>query len=316
MLGTVRSIHSRPTPTPVPLFFAHAGAVPLCLAPGFSNSGGTIGFWHAGEQLRWAAARVPQLQVLLLHGWLCTVSCDWGSLLVLNHLLCVVCAVADTDKAICSDQVPWCAVSSTGLQLDAGPAPLLCDPEAEQDPCSTISMAINLLSCSSSIVTHSTVRSHSSMRKPSSNSAAGHKHGLEQHTHASTLAISTSSIMYSLEDLPVVSAGSAVLSPARKPIASPTAAVPIPAQATAPTAVRMSSAAWSPVVSNPMMLPLKRLKLSTAAAAINDSTLEPPASPAASAVIRASFVCPPAPKRPPPAVVLVPLSELGSVAAA
>jgi hypothetical protein len=211
------------------------------------------------------------------------------------------CELADTHMPLCPEQVPWCAVPSSDLH--AGPAKTIDEHSTEPDCTTTISMVSSLLSTtySSSILTQSSVRTSSSLHMPSS-TPAGQQHGLDQHRHASTATTSTGSIMYSLDQLPTLTP----VSPAPSPAPAPTAAL-------AGRATRRIDADWSAVVANSVR-PLKSLKLSSTAT-VQDA-VDAPGSPPTSAHIRPSFVCPPAPKRPPPAFMLVPLSQLGSLAAA
>lgn len=204
---------------------------------------------------------------------------------------CLRCRVrlADTDQG--GERVPWCAIPSAGLHLEAGPAPCLTahaadaeeeEEEVEEHASSTISLAINLLTCTSSILTQSTVHSSSCAHGCSSSSAV--------------------SVMASHEQLPSV-----ITSLATAPAAAASGAA---------ASRRLVTTDWSAVVSNPV-LPHLKLHPAVGAAAGSKPCAEPPASPAASAVGKAaSLVCPPAPRRPRPAILLVPLSELGSIAAA
>lgn len=206
-------------------------------------------------------------------------------------------SLAGSGSTMSVDQVPWCAVASAGLQL--GPAASLLEGQLEEDPCSTVSVAINLISCSSSIYSHSTdLSSSNSMHKPAS-TTAGLKHALEQYANTSTESYTASSVpsLYNTaysncihEELPTASPATEAM----------------PAAATG-----RISPDWSAV------LPLKRLKLSvsTASASRPGNAAVPSTLVRSTAAISSkSLVCPPAPRRPPPSVMLVPLTELGRYA--
>jgi hypothetical protein len=192
---------------------------------------------------------------------------------------------------LCSTE-PWCAVPSSGLQL--GPAHSLVGTEAqEEQACSAVSLAISLLSGSATY----------SSSGPSSTGSTNQQHSSSKAGHNSTMSIPTGSTHYSLEQLADPHAGADLLSPA-----------PAPAR---PVAASERIKGWSAVASNPVV---KRLKLTSTASQscssdvrMEDEVMIPPASPLRAAVLQA--VCPAAPKRPRPALLRVPLAELGRMEA-
>lgn len=197
---------------------------------------------------------------------------------------------------------------SSGLQL--GPAPTLGGnrgAEQLQHPCNSVSLAISLLSGSTSysLVSHSTVAAAAGNISTPPSSSMGTA-GRDTRNNSTVVDSAPSSVHYSLDEQLPEPQDPALLSPAPPP------AAPGPA----PSARMLG---WSAVASNPVV---KRLTLASTAPAscragmpAQSCSMAPPASPPRAAVMRhaGNPACPGAPKRPRPALLLVPLAELGRI---